>query len=252
MKITCIIPARLDSKRFPGKVLADIAGKPMLQHVYEQAGKSKLVDRVVVAAGESRIVDAVRKFGGESILTPECRSGTDRVAVAAEEMDADIIVNVQGDEPLITPEVIDSTVGMLVEDENIKMATAASPASDTGQFNDTNVVKVVVDRDSFALYFSRSPIPSPGRGNDKGGSRGDFLKHIGIYVYRKEFLKEFVNMKSCPLEEAEKLEQLRALENGCRIKIAVVEADLISVDTAEDISMVEREMEKRRKLEERG
>ncbi len=242
MKITCIIPARFGSKRFPGKVLVDIAGKPMIQRVYEQASGSALVNRVIVAADDKRIVEAVKKFRGESVLTPECGSGTDRVALAAADIETDIVVNVQGDEPLMPPESIDRTIKLLVDDGSVEMATAAVPIDKPGRLKDNNIVKVVLDRDSFAIYFSRSIIPAVRDGRDNGFG---FLKHVGIYVYRKEFLKEFVKMQPGPLENAERLEQLRVLENGRRIKVAVTERDSISVDTEEDLKRIEEELEKR-------
>ncbi len=211
----------------------------MIQWVYERASKSTLVGDVTVATDDERIMEAVKGFGGTAVMTSgEHPSGTDRVAEAAAATKADIIVNIQGDEPLIEPEMIDAAVRPMIEDPGLKLCTLMTRITDESEYRDPNVVKVVVDEAGFALYFSRSPIPF---------SRVEFkqtpsppFKHIGLYVYSAEFLKRFTAMKPAPLEMAEGLEQLRALQGGIRIKVVETPFNPISVDTPEDLEMVRR------------
>jgi 3-deoxy-manno-octulosonate cytidylyltransferase (CMP-KDO synthetase) len=240
-KVAAIIPARFASTRLPGKPLMDIGGKPMVVRVYEQALKAKLVDDVWVATDDERIFAAVDGFGMNVIITsPSCPSGTDRLAEAARKVDADIYVNVQGDEPMIPPELIDQTVRPLIDDPELKLSTAAKLIEEPGEIMDPSVVKVVLDKDSNALYFSRAPIPYnrdlwDDLRNVKGGA---CLKHIGIYVYRKDFLASYAVMEPTELESIEKLEQLRVLFNGYKIRVVVTGHDSIGVDTPADLDRV--------------
>lgn len=247
MHVVAIIPARYASTRLNGKPLLHIAGKPMIQWVYERAKKAKLTNDVIAATDDKRVFDAVRYFGGTAVMTsPEHRTGTDRIAEAADGLNADIIVNVQGDEPLIEPEMIDEAIRPLTNDSEIVVATLKTKIRDEAELNNPNVVKVVTDKNDFALYFSRLPVPYH-RDEWKDlkhltvhGSRFTVFKHIGLYVYRKDFLLKFAKMKPTPLEEAEKLEQLRVLENGYKIKVVETEHDSIGVDTEEDMERVRK------------
>lgn len=242
MGVTAVIPARYASTRFPGKPLVDILGKPMIQWVYERTLASSRVDRVIVATDDERILNVVRDFGGEVQMTrSDHPTGTDRLAEVAERIDTDIVVNVQGDEPLIDPRMIDLAVAPLVADAAIPMGTLMTPIASVEEFLNPNVVKVVADAQGFALYFSRAPIPHPRDFGSNLASQFHELKvykHIGLYVYRKKFLLDYPKMAATPLENTEKLEQLRALEMGYRIR--VVETDLISqgVDTPADLESV--------------
>lgn len=239
MDITAIIPARYASTRLPGKPLLEIAGKPMVQHVYERAMKAELVSNVIVATDDRRIFDAVRDFGGEAVMTSAShRSGTDRLAEVAEGLKSDMIVNIQGDEPVIEPKMIDEAIRPLCEDGSILMGSLKAEIRDESDLGNPNVVKVVVDRNDFALYFSRYPIPYI-RDEPLSLLTGRF-KHIGLYVYRREFLLKYAGMPQTPLEEAEKLEQLRALENGYRIKVPTTRHQSMGVDTEEDLERVRR------------
>ena len=247
MHVVAIIPARYASTRLNGKPLLNIAGKPMIQWVYERAKKAKLTNDVIAATDDKRVFDAVRYFGGTAVMTsPEHRTGTDRIAEAADGLNVDIIVNVQGDEPLIEPEMIDEAIRPLTNDSEIVAATLKTKIRDEAELNNPNVVKVVTDKNDFALYFSRLPVPYY-RDEWKDlkhltvhGSRFTVFKHIGLYVYRKDFLLKFAKMKPTPLEEAEKLEQLRVLENGYKIKVVETEHDSIGVDTEEDMERVRK------------
>lgn len=244
-----MIPARFGSTRFEGKPLAPILGKPMIQWVYEAVYQAKRVDDVMVATDDERIRRAVLDFGGKAVMTsPTHRSGTDRVAEVARKLRAEIIVNVQGDEPLIKGPLIDQGVGLLLSNRKIPMASLMTPMREVTQWLNPNVAKVVVDRECFALYFSRSPIPFPRdflpriTSPHPFGSRKTLphavFKHIGLYVFRRPFLLRFSQMEPTPLEQLEKLEQLRALERGYRIKMAVVDYEPICVDTPEDLEKV--------------
>jgi len=245
MKITAIIPARYGSSRFEGKPLVDILGKPMIQHVYERVLQAKLITEVIVATDDRRIFEAVQRFRGRVVMTSRRHSsGTDRVAEVARKLKSEIIVNVQGDEPLIKGAIIDKAVRPLLTDKTLVMSTLRIRLRDAGDWLNPNVVKVVTDGNGDALYFSRAPIPYPrGLGlreleakvpEEKEALPKGIYKHIGVYVYRKEFLLKLSRMKPTPLEKLEKLEQLRALENGFRIKAVAVNYDPVSVDTPED------------------
>ena len=243
MKTLGVIPARYGAQRFPGKPLALIAGKPLVQHVYEQACKAKL-NAVVVATDDERIADTVRAFAGAVAMTPsDCPSGTDRAAIVARQCDCDIIVNIQGDEPLMQPEMINQLVDGLVADPHCVMATLARRIESADVLANPNAVKVVFASNGNALYFSRYPIPfvrdAPGTKPEHAGTKPEHFKHLGIYAYRREFLLEFVKLAPSRLELTEKLEQLRALENGFAIKVLVTQHDSIGVDTPEDVKLVE-------------
>lgn len=236
-KVVAVIPARFASTRFPGKALAEIEGKPMVQWVYERASKAERVSKVVVATDDERILEAVRAFGGEAVMTsPEHPTGTDRVAEVAERLlpEAEAIVNVQGDEPLIEPSEIDAAVEALSSDPEADMSTLAAPIREEEVFENPNAVKVVCDRRGYALYFSRSPIPH----YREGRREPQPLLHVGLYCYRRETLLKLVRLPRSPLEEAESLEQLRALENGMRIKVALVPRHEPGVDTPEDLERI--------------
>lgn len=237
-EVVAIIPARYGSTRFPGKVLSDIHGKTLIQHVYERVSLSSAVSRVVVATDDGRIAEEVEKFGGKVIMTsPDHKSGTDRVVEASKKTGGDIIVNVQGDEPFIDPKVINAVIEKLVQDEEIVCSTAAFPITDEAVYHDPNTVKVVIDLKGRALYFSRSPLPFY--------RDSEFLKayiHVGIYCFRKNFLDVYSRLKPSILETAEKLEQLRILENGYRIGVVVTEHAAIGVDTETDLENVKRLM----------
>ncbi len=243
MRIAAIIPARFASTRFPGKPLVNIAGKTMIERVYERVGSSATIDRVIVATDDLRIYQTVTDFGGEAWMTREDHaSGTDRLAEVAEQLDADLLVNVQGDEPLIDPTMIDAAVAPLRDDSSIPMGTLKSAISDWQEFRDPNVVKVVTDHAGYALYFSRSPIPFPrDEWQTASAPMADLgvFKHIGLYVYRRDFLLRFAVMPQSRLEQLEKLEQLRALEHGYRIRVVETDQVCIGVDTPEDVLRVE-------------
>jgi len=228
---TGIIPARYHAERFPGKPLALLQGKPMIQRVYEATRTAKNLERVIVATDDKRILQAAQDFGAEARMTSSShRSGTDRVAEVAREINASVVINIQGDEPLIKGEAIDELVEAL-QDEDIPMATLAVKEDDLNLLNDSNVVKVVPDKDGFALYFSRSPLPFQ--------ASDYFWRHIGIYGYQKDFLQKLFRIPPSRLEKTEKLEQLRALESGYRIKIIENKFSTLSVDLPEDIIRVE-------------
>lgn len=233
MKVLCVIPARYASTRLPGKPLKDIAGKPMIVRVYERAKKAKLASDVVVATDDERIVAAVEEHGGKAMLTRKDHpTGTDRLAEVASKMEADVIINVQGDEPLIDPALIDSLAEEFQKDAALQMATVKTPIQDEEEKTNPNNVKVVTDKEGYALYFSRSLIPYP----RKAGAT--VYKHIGIYAYRRDFLLKYARMEQTPLERSESLEQLRALENGYRIKVVASDATFVGVDTEEDLLKV--------------
>ncbi len=245
LKIIGIIPSRYASTRLPAKSLADICGKPMVQHVYERAKQSHLLTDVVVATDDERIEKAVKQFGGNVVMTPAAiQSGSDRIAYAAQSISADIIANVQGDEPLIEPRMIDEAVQMLVDDNSAVASTAAKKITSPDELHNPNIVKVVLDKNMYALYFSRSTIPfvRDARASAEWLNHATFYKHFGIYVYRAEFLRKFSSFQPTMLEQSEKLEQLRILENGFRIKVAVTEFDSIPVDTQEDLEKVRAKM----------
>ena len=235
--VTAIIPARWASTRFPGKPLVDLQGKPLVQHVWERACRAKLVDRVIIATDDMRIAETAFGFGAEVALTsPKHPTGTDRLAeVAAKLKSAPIILNVQGDEPDIAPSTIDRLVKELQDDPKLGMVTAANPVTDPSDICDRNVVKVVTNLAGHALYFSRRVIP-----HDRDGLGGvKYLRHQGIYGYRRKVLLDFVKWKPTLLEMAEKLEQLRALEHGVAIGVILVKQGSVGVDTPEDVAKAE-------------
>ena len=254
MKITAVIPARYASTRFPGKALAEIDGRPMIQHVYERAVKSTLISKVVVATDDSRIADAVNAIGGEAIMTSTSHeTGTDRLAEVAAGLDSDIIVNVQGDEPLIDPAMIDLAIQPFLEDASLQMGTVKTRIKCLHDFLSPNVVKVVTDNSGNALYFSRSPLPFF---RDKWKDLKDdsfccgkllCYKHVGMYVYRRDFFLKFAAMPATFLEISEKLEQLRAIENGIRIRVVETEFESIGVDTPDDLLKAQEQYKKLKK-----
>ncbi len=246
-RATAIIPARYGSTRFPGKPLALINGMPMIQHVCRRVAKAQLVDRVIVATDDPRIVSVVEAFGGDVILTRDDHpTGTDRLAEVAEAIDADLIVNVQGDEPLIDPRMVDQAVMPLLENPGILMGTLAGRIEQVEDFYNPNVVKVVKDQSGLALYFSRAPIPWPRdlSSDQVAESLADLglLRHIGLYVYRRELLLNYPAWPKTPLERLENLEQLRALERGVDLYVAETEFSCHGVDTPEDLIRVARLM----------
>ena len=236
-----IIPARYGSQRLPAKPLADIAGKPMIQHVYERTARASRVAEVIVATDDERVASAVRAFRGHAVVTPaSLQSGTDRVAFAARSLErADIVVNVQGDEPLIDPAMIDQAIQPLVMDSTIAVGTLVRKIETETELNNPSVVKVVLDYEGCCLYFSRSVIPFL---RDHAASEWlkhhTYYKHIGLYVFRREFLAQYAQLPQTPLELAEKLEQLRILEHGYRIKATVTHRDTLPVDTQQDLDNV--------------
>lgn len=249
MRAVIVIPARMGSTRFPGKVLADLMGKPLIQHVYERASRAEGADEVIVATDSEEVFGTVAAFGGRAVMTSAGHeSGTDRIAEVAASLTCDIIVNVQGDEPLMEPATIEATMGLL-RDPEADMGTAAVRITSDETALDPNSVKVAFGRNGFALYFSRSPIPyhrdlwrdlwaRPAEASAGSGTR--LYKHIGIYSYRKEALMRLSTLPPTELELTEKLEQLRALENGLRIKVAVVDSETPGVDTPEDLQEVRK------------
>ena len=243
--IVGIIPARYASHRLPGKALAKLAGKPMIQHVYERALRAPSLERLLVATDDERIRDAVLEFGGEAVMTdPAHPTGTDRLAEVVRGLeDVSIVVNIQGDEPLLSPDAIEAVIAPLLLDPKLSMSSAMSPLPDPREARNPNIVKVVTDLQGRALYFSRSPIPLPREDSD---APGPWMKHIGLYAYRRDFLLEFTQFEPTELERCERLEQLRALEHGHRIQMALLEADeSIGVDTPEDLERVRQVLERR-------
>jgi 3-deoxy-manno-octulosonate cytidylyltransferase (CMP-KDO synthetase) len=257
MKVTVIIPARYGSTRFPGKPLADISGKPMVQHVYERASQATLVDEVFVATDDRRIEEAVEAFHGKVVLTSkECRSGTDRMAEAARNFSSDVFINVQGDEPLISPKLIDQIAASLISDPQTRIVSAGISFKSREDFLDPNIVKVLTDRDAYAIYFSRYPIPFLKQAWQKSAhsqKRWDdyyseysferlgesaVKKHLGIYGFKREELLKFSQWEPTPLECQEELEQLRILEHGGKIKIVPTDQESIAVDRPEDLAKI--------------
>ncbi|PQL19617.1 3-deoxy-manno-octulosonate cytidylyltransferase [Veillonella denticariosi JCM 15641] len=234
MQFGCIIPARYGSTRLPGKPLADIAGKPMIQRVYERVSQATKIMYTIVATDDERVFNTVQGFGGTVMMTnPNHPTGTDRLAeVAAQYTDLDVIINVQGDEPMIDFTLIDDLARLFEDDPNLQMATVATPLLEE-EYDEPSAVKVVLNNRNDAMYFSRSLIPYP---------RQDFvkapLKHIGIYAYRRDFLLNYANMEPTAAEQTESLEQLRALENGYTIRVILTDKRFIGVDTPEDLARV--------------
>ncbi|RKX75245.1 MAG: 3-deoxy-manno-octulosonate cytidylyltransferase [Spirochaetes bacterium] len=232
MKSVGIIPARYASTRLPGKPLKDICGKPMIQHVYERALDAKLLDEVIVATDDQRIIDAVNAFGGKAVLTSaDHPNGSSRAAEVVADLDFDLIINIQGDEPLIKPEMIDELAQVMTADNNLDSATLCYQIHEEN-FADENVVKVVRDRNDFAMYFSRSLIPYP-----RNAEYQKVYEHIGIYAYRKQFLMKYNNLETTPLSDTESLEQLKVLEHGYRMKVPETRYnyEALSIDTQEDL-----------------
>ena len=236
MRTLCVIPARYASTRLPGKPLADICGKPMICRVLERASRAQKPEKVIVATDDERIYDVVRAEGGEAILTrADHPTGTDRLAEVAEAYpEVDLIVNVQGDEPLIEPSVIDDLIAPFEMDENLPMATVMVRMDEAAEQLNPNNVKVIVDKLGYALYFSRSLVPYP------RAAAGPVYKHIGIYAYRRDFLLRYARLEPTPLERAESLEQLRALENGYGIRVLETDCRFVGVDTPEDLALVNK------------
>lgn len=242
-EVVIVIPARYGSTRLPGKPLLSLAGKPMIQHVYERAKLSALASRVIVATDDERIVKAVEAFGGQGRMTrPDHRTGTERVAEVAFHEKGDVFVNVQGDEPLLDPAAIDTAVHSLLEEPAAQLATVATPIKTSADIMDPNVVKVILDFEDNGLYFSRAPIPWVRDSAAKIQVR--HLKHLGLYVFERDALLEYPTLPQGELERIEQLEQLRWLENGWKIRVAEVEHDAVSVDVPEDVTRVEKLLQK--------
>lgn len=239
MTSVCVIPARFASSRLPGKPLALIADKPMIQWVYEQAVKAELIDRVIVATDHEKIKKAVESFGGEVVITdPNLASGTDRVAAAVQDINADVVINLQGDEPFVEPELLNKMV-LAFSDPDIYMATPIKNIKNTEDLPNPNFVKVVKDIDNYALFFTRSTIPFlRDYEREEWVDNFSYFKHIGIYAYRKSFLNKLTTLPVSQLEKAERLEQLRVLENGYKIYTIETGYDSVSVDTPEDLEKV--------------
>ncbi|MFA5393682.1 MAG: 3-deoxy-manno-octulosonate cytidylyltransferase [Candidatus Ratteibacteria bacterium] len=235
MKIIGVIPARYQSSRFPGKVLAVLKGKPLIEHVYRQAQKAKVLDEIIVATDDERVLKAVRAFGGSArMVVGKFSSGSDRAAYLAREIEADIFINIQADEPFIAPEVI-IEVAEPFQTPGVLMTTAATPVLSETEWVDTNAVKVVVDRFGDALYFTRASIPYE-RDNQGRLPKTAAYKHLGIYGFRRDFLLKFASWPTGVLEEIEQLEQLRAQENGAKIRVVITPFDSQCVDTPEDLA----------------
>jgi 3-deoxy-manno-octulosonate cytidylyltransferase (CMP-KDO synthetase) len=234
---TGIIPARFHSQRFPGKPLALIQGKPMIERVVERASTAKFLEQIIVATDDERIAQAAKKIGAEVQMTsPHHNSGTERVAEVAKKVKTPLIINIQGDEPLVQGQMIDSLV-LALQDEFIPMVSLMGKVQELNLLSNTNAVKVVIDKDSFALYFSRSPLPFQ--------ASDFFYQHIGIYGFQRDFLLKYISLKPSRLEKTENLEQLRALEHGYRIKMIETQVPTLSVDTPNDIIKLEEFLKKR-------
>lgn len=243
MDVIGIIPARYQSTRFEGKVLKDLLGKSVIQHVWDNARHASTLEDLIVATDDERIEAEVRRFGGKAILTAkEHKSGTDRLREVVNPIDVKVIVNIQADEPLLHPSMIDDIVRPLLEDEGIDMATLKKLITDPEELTNPNVVKVVTDKNDYALYFSRSMIPCPRVKKD-----ARFYKHIGLYAFTKDFLFTFTNLPPSELEEVEGLEQLRVLENGYKIKVVETQFDTIGIDTSEDLERAREVLKSRLK-----
>jgi 3-deoxy-manno-octulosonate cytidylyltransferase (CMP-KDO synthetase) len=249
VKAIGVIPARWGATRFEGKVLANLLGTPMIQHVWENAKKARTLDDLIVACDDERILKAVEGFGGKAIYTsPDQPSGTDRLAEVVNAMDVDIVVNIQGDEPLIKPIMIDNLVMALQEEKIAQMATIIKKIDDDSELTNSNVVKVVVDKNGYALYFSRYSIPYNRTSEKDHGKRPVYYKHIGLYAFTKDFLFTFKKLPHSYLENAEKLEQLRALEYGYKIKVVETKFDTVGVDRPEDLKRAEEALLREREI----
>jgi len=247
VKAIGVIPARWGATRFEGKVVATLMGKPVIQHVWENAKKAKTLDDLVVACDDERILKVVEEFGGKAIYTsPDQPSGTDRLAEVVNPLDVKIAVNIQGDEPLVKPIMIDSLVIALQGEKTAQMATMIKKIDDDSELTNSNVVKVVTDKFGYALYFSRYAIPYNRTGEKDPKKRPVYFKHIGLYAFTKDFLFTFRNLPKSSLENAEKLEQLRVLEYGYKIKTVETKFDTVGVDTPEDLKRAEEALLKER------
>lgn len=245
MRAIGVIPARYEASRFPGKVLATLFDRPLIQYVYEEALKSSALEDLLVATDDERILKAVEAFGGRAVLTASLhKSGTDRLTEVVNPIDTQIVVNIQADEPLIHFSMINELVDCLLHQPDIPIATLIHKIEDIREIEDPNVVKVVKDKNNFALYFSRSPIPHLSASSSQSLT---FYKHLGLYAYTKDFLFTFTNLPAGELETAERLEQLRALEHGYKIKLIETTLDTIGVDTPEDLERVKARMSEGRR-----
>lgn len=243
MDVVGVIPSRYSSTRFEGKVLVDISGKPMLQRVYERAREARLLDDLIIACDDVRVAKAAGDFGAKVVLTSKDHiSGTDRICEVVNPLDVKVVVNIQGDEPLIHPTMIDSVARALLDDSSLSMATIIKAIDEPEVINDPNVVKVVIDKNNFALYFSRSPIPHCAQNSEI--KLPVYFKHIGLYAYTKDFLFIYKNLPVSYLEKVERLEQLRVLEEGLRVKAIETKYDTIGVDTPEDLEKVKAYLRK--------
>ncbi|QTL96815.1 3-deoxy-manno-octulosonate cytidylyltransferase [Iocasia frigidifontis] len=234
MKIIAVIPARYSSSRFPGKALIDIKGKSMIQRVYDRVKLlGELLIDIIVATDDERIYNEVKNFGGKPVMTPsDCQSGTDRIAFVAKDLSCDLIVNVQGDEPLLEPEMVRAAVRPFLEDNSLEMSTVKKEITAREEIDNPNIVKVITDLKGDALYFSRYPVPY------QRNEAAKYYKHIGLYVYKRDFLLKYTSLEPAPLEKSESLEQLRALENGYRIRVVETEYNSIGVDVPDDLDKV--------------
>jgi 3-deoxy-manno-octulosonate cytidylyltransferase (CMP-KDO synthetase) len=243
MDVIGVIPARFSSTRFEGKVLAKILGKPMIQHVWERAKQARLLDDIIIACDHESVANCAREFGAKVVFTSKSHPcGTDRISEVVNPIDVKIVVNIQGDEPLIHPSMIDSVAGALLDNKDISMATLMKKIEDPNLITDPNVVKVVVDKNNFALYFSRSAIPHLTANSEV--KNPIYFKHIGLYGYTKDFLFTYKNLPVSNLEKTECLEQLRVLEEGFRIKVIETNFDTVGVDTPEDLEKVKLWLQK--------
>lgn len=237
MDVIGVIPARYSSARFEGKVIADILGKPMIQHVWERAKQAIVLDDLIIACDDERVASVARGFKAKVVMTAKGHAcGTDRLVEVINPLDVKVVINIQGDEPLISPMVIDAVGQELIGNPKVSVATVMKKIENLEELTDPHVVKVVVDKNNFALYFSRSPIPFLAR--NSAVKHPAYYKHIGLYGYTKDFLFTFKNLLPSPLEKTEKLEQLRILEEGYRIKMLETKFDSIGVDVPEDLEKV--------------
>jgi 3-deoxy-manno-octulosonate cytidylyltransferase (CMP-KDO synthetase) len=244
MKVVGVIPARWASTRLPGKVLVDICGKPMVQHVWEQARASHSLHDVIIACDEQHVLECCQAFGAKAVLTDkEHPSGSDRIAQVIKSISCGIVVNIQSDEPLLDPQLVDAVVDALAKDKDCVLATPVKRIQSEEEFRNPNVVKTVLDKDSHALYFSRAPIPFRREGK---ADLSKYFKHLGLYAYRRDFLLTYCSLPKSFLEEEEKLEQLRALEAGFKIKCVETAIETIGVDTLEDVQKVVNVIKSRR------
>ena len=236
METIGIIPARFGSTRFEGKLLADLCGKPVIQHTWENAKKSKSLGDLIIATDDKRIYNVCKGFGAKAIYTSKAhKSGSDRLTEVVSDIDARIVVNIQADEPFIHPSMIDDVVSPVLKDKDTQMATLCHKIRNEHEVLNPNIVKVVFDRKGFALYFSRSVIPYKSRATSNEQRTTNHYKHIGLYAYTKDFLFTFKSLPQSPLEKVEKLEQLRVIENGYKIKVIETRHDTVGIDTPEDL-----------------